>query len=225
MEFHDEFDPDLVIAVTGWNDMYVLTTGVDPDMQMRTESRALARAVEESLKPMSTMHAIRKVAGSLGIWRLVVHFREKIRLANPISTTVSYDADHAARIIPGMADRYATMANFAERHGSRLMIAVQPDIYTTGKPLTTEEKSVLNRYLEKHIGMDETYPRYRADYLRNLRQAMASQGVEVVDMGGVFDHLSDPVFIDDCHFNDRGYRQIAEFLNVRVSGDYLPTTP
>jgi hypothetical protein len=202
--------------------MYVLTTGVDPDMQMRTESRALARAVEESLKPMSTMHAIRKVAGSLGIWRLVVHFREKMRLANPTSTTVSYDASHATRIIPGMADRYSTMADFAKRHGFKFIVAVQPDIYTSGKTLTGEEQSVLNRYLDKYIGMKETYPRYRSDYLQSLRETMAGQEVRVVDLAGVFDHISEPVFIDDCHFNDRGYGQIAKFLFNELSGDYIP---
>ena len=221
MEFHDEFDPDLVIAITGWNDMYVLTTGVDPDMQMRTESLMLAKAVKESLRPMSTMHAIRKVAGSMGVWRLVVHFREKMRLANPASSTVNYDTSHAARIIPGMADRYSTMADFAKRHGFGLIVALQPDIYTSGKTLTGEEQSVLNRYLDKYIGMKETYPRYRSDYLQNLRETMSAQGVQVVDLGGVFDHLSEPVFIDDCHFNDRGYNLIAEFLNERISGDFL----
>ena len=153
MEYYDEFDPDLVIALTGWNDVYVLTSGEDPDLQMRKESGMLAKAVTESLQPMSTMYALRKFAGSLGIWRLVVHFREKRHLASPPSVKVSYDADNARRIIPGMVDRYLTMANFARRHGAKLILAIQPDIYTTGKTLTQEEDSVRKRYTDKFVNI------------------------------------------------------------------------
>ena len=221
MEFYAEFDPDLIIAVTGWNDMFVLTTGQDPDRQMRTESRMLAKAVKESLQPMSTMYAVRKFAGSLGIRRLVIHFREKMRLASPPSSTVSYDADNARRIIPGVVDRYITMANFAKRHGAKLMIAIQPDIYTTGKTLTQEEESVSDRYTAKFVNIEESYPDYRADFLHGLRTQITDNDVVVLDLIGVFDSVSDPVFLDDCHFNDRGYKQIANLLHIRINDHYL----
>jgi lysophospholipase L1-like esterase len=217
MEYHDEFDPDLIIAITGWNDVYVLTSGEDPDLQMRKESGMLAKAVTESLQPMPTMYAVRKLAGSLGIWRLVVHFREKMHLASPPSVKVSYDADNARRIIPGMVDRYLTMANFAKRHGAKLMLAIQPDIYTTGKTLTQEEESVSKRYTDKFVNIENAYPEYRADFLDELRTQITDNGAVVVDLSGVFDAVTDPVFLDHCHFNDTGYKQIASMLHDRIN--------
>jgi lysophospholipase L1-like esterase len=222
MEYYDEFDPDLIIAITGWNDVYVLTSGEDPDLQMRKESGMLAKAVTESLQPMSTLHAARKFAGSLGIWRLVVHFREKRHLASPPSVKVSYDADNARRIIPGMVDRYLTMANFAKRHGAKLILAVQPDIYTTGKTLTQEEESVSKRYTDKFVNIENAYPEYRADFLDELRTQITGNDVVVLDLIGVFDNVSYPVFLDHCHFNDRGYQQIASLLHDRIKNP-LPT--
>lgn len=221
IEFYGEFDPDLIIAITGWNDVYVLTSGEDTNLQMRTESRMLAKAVKESLQPMSTMYAVRKFAGSLGIWRLVVHFREKKHLASPPSIIVSYDADNAMRIIPGIVDRYITMADFAKRHGAKLMIAVQPDIYTTGKTLTQEEESVSERYTAKFVNIENTYPNYRADFLQGLRTQFTDNDVMVLDLIDVFDSVPDPVFLDHCHFNDMGYEQIASLLKNTIIDHYL----
>jgi lysophospholipase L1-like esterase len=217
MEFYDEFDPDLIIAVTGWNDVYVLTEGEDPDLQMRKESGMLAKAVKETLQPMSTMYAVRKLAGSLGIWRLVIHFREKMHLASPPSVRVSYDAENAERIIPGMVDRYLTMANFSKRHGAKLMLAIQPDIYTTGKTLTQEEESVSDRHTSKFVDIEKAYPKYRSDFLDKLREQFIDSEVTVLDLGGVFDDLDDPVFLDHCHFNDMGYQKIASLLHNRIN--------
>ena len=191
-----------------------------PDPLHHKESGMLAKAVTESLQPMSTMYAVRKLAGSLGIWRLVVHFREKMHLASPPSVTVSYDADNARRIIPGMIDRYLTMANFAKRHGAKLIIAVQPDIYTTEKPLTQEEVSVRDRYTNKFVNIKEAYPNYRADFLHELRIQIADDEAEVIDLRGIFDSVSDPMFLDHCYFNDRGYKQIASLLHNRIGDHY-----
>lgn len=216
IEFYDEFDPDMVIALTGWNDVYVLTSGEDPDLQMRRESGMLAKAVKETLQPMSTMYALRKLAGSLGIWRLVVHFREKMHLASPPSVSVSYDAENAKRIIPGMVDRYLTMANFSRRHGARLVLAIQPDIYTTGKILTQEEQAVSDRYTSKFINIENAYPKYRADFLNHLQKQFADSEVAVLDLSGIFDDLGDPVYLDHCHFNDLGYQKIAGILHNSI---------
>ena len=221
MEFYDEFDPDLIIAVTGWNDINVLTSGEDANMQMRVESGMLAKAVKETLQPMSTMYAIRKFAGSLGIWRLVIHFREKMHLASPPSVKLVYDAESSGRIIPGIVDRYLTMANFSKRHGAKLMLAIQPDIYTTGKTLTQEEGSVSDRYTSEFVNIENAYPKYRADFLHELRAQFTGDEVAVLDLGGVFDAVSDPVFIDHCHFNDTGYKHIASMLHNRINDHYL----
>ena len=141
--------------------------------------------------------------------------------AAPPTSTVSYDAEYAKRVIPGMVDRYITMADFANRHGAGLVIAVQPDIYTTGKVLTEEEESVNARYTERFQNIEEAYPKFRADYLEYLQGRVTGDNALVVDLSRVFDTVSEPLFLDNCHFNDRGYQKIASLLADKIRGRYL----
>ena len=110
------------------------------------------------------------------------------------------------------------MAAYAERHGARLMIAVQPEIYTTGKRLSPEEQTVRDRFIARTENIDEVMAQYRADLLRGL-SALKRHGVNVVDLGGVLDAVEEPVFIDACHFNDIGYEVLARALLPVIMGD------
>ena len=76
IEFVKLLRPDMVLTITGFNDVNIMTQGGTGQMHIRPEADDLSRAVETHLQPMGTLDALRKVAGSMGIWRLVVHFRE-----------------------------------------------------------------------------------------------------------------------------------------------------
>ncbi|MCK4858308.1 MAG: hypothetical protein KAT58_10090 [candidate division Zixibacteria bacterium] len=216
MEFQKQFAADLVLAVTGYNDFFVLSSATGLDT--RPEARMLAKAVEDNLRPMSTLRALRKVAGSLGIWRIVLHFRELSNLTSPRRGRVTYDEARAEAGVEQVVDRYATMAAYAARHGARLMIAVQPEIYTTGKRLSPEEQGVRDRFIARTENIDAVIAQYRADLLRGL-SALNRHGVKVVDLGGVLDAVDEPVFIDACHFNDVGYEVLAKALLPVIMAD------
>jgi lysophospholipase L1-like esterase len=223
MEYYSQFDPDLVVALTGYNDLHVLALGGNPDLQMRAESQMLAGAVDATLKPMGTIQAIRKVAGSLGIWRIVVYFREMMQNnASGVSKVLAYDAGDSERILPGIADRYVTMSNFAARHGSRLLIAVQPDIYTTGKSFPPEEQQVLERFTGKYMHIGDVYSRYRNDALGYFSAiTVTDSNASVTDLAAVFNDSDEPVFLDECHLNDKGYLMVAESLGRTINDLYL----
>jgi hypothetical protein len=210
MEYHDRFDPDFVIVLTGYNDLYSLTFGRDRELHMRPESRMLANAVDKSLRPMSTARAIRKVAGSLGIWRIIVYFKERAALGTPKGGTVRYEAEVANRVIPDIVDRYVSMASYAQRHGSELIIAVQPDIFTSGKPLAEQEAGVRQRFTERWEHIAETYAKYRSDLYGQLQESLASGGTKVIDLA--LDTVDAPVFLDACHLNDHGYLQLGRSI-------------
>jgi len=223
MEYYSQFDPDLVVALTGYNDLHVLALGGNPDLQMRAESQMLAEAVDATLKPMGTLRSIRKVAGSLGIWRIVVYFREMMQNnASGVSKVLAYDAGDSERILPGIADRYVTMSNFAARRGSRLLIAVQPDIYTTGKSFPPEEQQVLERFTGKYMNIADVYSRYRNDALGYFSAIIAANSnASVTDLAAVFDASNEAVFLDECHLNDKGYLMVAESLGRTINDLYL----
>ena len=222
MEYFSQFDPDLVIALTGYNDLHVMALGGNPDLQMRAESQMLADAVDASLKPMGTLQAVRKVVGSLGIWRIVVYFREMMQNnATGVSKVLAYDKGDSDRILPGVADRYVTMSNYAARHGAHLLIAVQPDIYTTGKSFPPEEQQVRERFTEKYAHIADVYSQYRRDAIGYFSAITAADdNASVMDLAAVFDNSEEPVFLDECHLNDKGHRMVAESLARTINELY-----
>ncbi|QBQ55084.1 SGNH/GDSL hydrolase family protein [Nitrosococcus wardiae] len=220
MEFYNRFDPDYVIVLTGYNDLFTLTHGNDGELHTRPESRMLANAVDESLKPMTTIRALRKVAGSLGIWRIVIHFREKMTLAKPHDGVTRYNAETSSKVASDILDRYLAMADYTQRHGSQLIIALQPDIYTTEKAMTGEELGVRRRVTEGWRDIETTYGKYRADLHQLLTENLIAAGIPVIDLAGAFDGVQAPVFIDACHLNDEGYYDLGVFLFKQV-GDHL----
>lgn len=217
LEFFDRFDPDLVISLSGFNDIVSVQYGNSREL-LRIEFGMLEKAVENNLTPMSTLKAIRKVVGSLGIWRLVVYLKEQMPREPP--GRVDYKPSRAEYGIPKIIDRYQSMADYAARRGAKYLLALQPDIYTTDKQLRPEEELV-GRWLESRNSenFDETWKRYRADLVQNSAKLRGS-GVTVVDLESVFDAVGEPVFVDDSHFNDRGYLAIAKALRevIGVTG-------
>ena len=207
-EYRERFDPDLVITLTGYNDVFSMLKD-RAEITQRPEAQLLAEAVDQQLKPMESLQALRKFAGSLGIWRLVVYFRELGELAHPSTTTVDYDAERGRRLAARVADTQLTAADYAKRHGARYVVALQPEIYTTRKPLTADEERAKARFTSAFAGIADVYARYRADLASALG---GTPGVSVVDLGSSLDGTREAVFIDDCHFTDGGYRAIAGAL-------------
>jgi lysophospholipase L1-like esterase len=214
-EFYEKFDPDMVITLTGYNDLHVLTHSGNVDLPMRQEGSLLAKAVSEQLKPMTTLHALSKLAGSLGIWRIVVYFREKNALASPTKNRVEFHEAKAGKAIEKIVGRYTMMSEYATRHGAKFIIALQPEIYTSKKVLTDEEIKVKRRVVSRYENVNETFSRYRSSLFEALTKKDSSND-SIVSLEGAFDKLGKPVFIDDCHFNDAGYAQVARLLKQKI---------
>ena len=220
MEFYERFDPDLVISFTGFNDIISVQYGNTREL-LRLEFNMVEEAVENNLKPMSTLKAIRKVGGTLGIWRLVVYFREQLH-SGKAGGRIDYELERSKRGTPKILDRYLSMANYTANHGDQFLLVLQPEIYTTGKQLTAAEADV-KKWLDSRNSenFDNTFIQYRTDLVQGL-STLSSTGVNVIDLGPVFDTVGETMFTDDSHFNDSGYREIAMALHrvIRQNNDY-----
>jgi len=211
-EFMADFDPDLIISLTGYNDLTTIIHGTGKIFD-RPEARELGEAVTLNLRPMDTTTALRKVVGSLGIWRLVVYFREVQRASSPKAGEYEFDQANSAKWVPRVAEMYKIMARFSQDHGRRYVIALQPDIETTRKRMNPEEAGLRSAARTRSTGFAETYAAYRRDLASALD---AIDGVQFIDLGGAFDRMSEPVFIDGCHLTDRGYEHLAEALSDKI---------
>lgn len=211
-EFMGEFDPDIIISLTGYNDLIAIIHGTGKIFD-RPEARKLGEAVTLYLRPMDTTTTLRKVFGSLGIWRLVVYFREAQQASRPKTGEYEFDQAKSAKWVPRVAEMHKIMARFAEDHGRRYVIALQPDIETTRKRMDPEEAGLRSAARTGSIGFAESYAAYRRDLATALD---AIEGVQFIDLGGAFDSMSGPVFIDGCHLTDRGYEQLAKALSDKI---------
>lgn len=207
-EFLDAFDPDVIVSLTGHNDVMSIMHDTGGVLQ-RWEARTLEEAVANQLKPMDTLTALRKLAGSLGIWRLVVYVKEQSSGGPGQGGVVTYDGDRSERLSTQVAEFHRISADYAKRHGRRYVVVMQPDLYSTSKALSPEELEVKNRFISISRGADSVYPRYRKDLSARLS---VLEGTEFLDLRDRFDDVKEALFIDDCHLVDRGYELIAEAI-------------
>ncbi len=209
IEFLDKFDPDIIVSLTGYNDVMTMMHD-DGGVLQRPEARMLAEAVTAQLRPMDTLTALRKVGGSLGIWRLVVYFREMVDVGSKrAGNAPAYDAARSVKAAAQVAEFHRISSEFAARHGRRYMIFMQPDLYSTRKNLTPEEVATRTRFTFASRGVENVFPRYRQDLESSLS---ALPNVPYVSMRDAFDHVVESLFIDDCHLVDRGYQLLAETI-------------
>jgi lysophospholipase L1-like esterase len=212
--FLDDFDPDIVVSFTGHNDVTTMSDDSGGVLE-RPEARTLADAVTNQLKPMDTLTALRKVGGSLGIWRLIVYVKEFSSASTPQTRDVSpYDPERSRRGALRVADIHRISADYSARHGKRYIIAMQPALYLTNKVLTPEELAIKRRITSKARGVESVYLQLRQDLSSSLS---ALPNVTFVDLRDRFDRVAEPVFIDDCHLTDRGYELIAEAIAKEIN--------
>ena len=209
-EYFDSFDPDLVISLSGYNDLVSLSKGAEIDA--RPEARLLGQAVSDHLQPIGTLRALRKVAGTFGIWRIVVLAREVLAARTPPpQQSYDYDLRHGSRRVERVAQRYLSIADYLVRKGRRYLIALEPEIYSSKKPLTVEEFDLKSRFMEIDRNILPTLTRYRRELGSRLAER-AGERFRFLDLADVFDDEVGPVFIDYNHVCDRGNMLVAQAL-------------
>jgi len=209
-ELFDSFDPDLVISLSGYNDLYLLSSGTE--IRALPDVRLLGQAVSDYLQPIGTLRALRKVAGTFGIWRIVVLLREALAARAPrLPQSCDYDPRNGPSHIERVAQRYLSTADYLARKGRRYFVALEPEIYSSKKPLTLEEFDLKSRFMETNRNVLPTLTRYRQELASRLAK-YAGERFQFLDLADVFDDEPGPVFIDDNHVCDRGYVLVAQAL-------------
>ena len=108
--------------------------------------------------------------------------------------------------------RNVTLAHHAlQRHGTEYCFALQPIMALTNKPLTERE-----RRMSEYVDQRGLIGRYR-HYDKALSKLQRPR-FHYWNLTGVFDSrpATEDVFIDGCHFGDRGYDLIARELKTRL---------
>jgi len=214
-EFFDAFDPDLVVSLSGYNDLVTLSKGIEIDAL--PEARLLAQAVADHLQPLGTLRALRKLAGTLGLWRLVVLLRGTVTARSLAHQYYRYEPQEGPRQVVRTAERYLSIAEYLARRKRRYLLALEPEIYSSRKPLTVEEFDLKSYFIQLDHGLLATLTRYRRDLKAKLEK-LAEGRFQLLDLADIFDQETRPVFIDYNHVCDLGNELVAEVLAKAISG-------
>jgi hypothetical protein len=105
------------------------------------------------------------------------------------------------------------MAALASESGARYLHVLQPNQYASERVFDATERRIA-------LNPRSPYARHAADGYPLLRARAASlrgAGIDFHDASGLFDAVPEPIYIDDCcHYNQRGYELLADFIAERV---------
>ncbi|MCA8923793.1 MAG: SGNH/GDSL hydrolase family protein [Planctomycetes bacterium] len=192
-----EWEPDLVVTLSGANDTYWSQYGHDT-LWARTYEDAhfyalLDQAYTSAGQPLIDVTQVRPDPYDPA--EVARRFRKNVTLARA-----------ALGEVP-------------------LLVALQPALALSKKPLSAREQAALDakraefeRRAVRDGGEVFDEPAYWAACFDGFAAALAEREVQALDLRGVFDERSadDEVFLDAMHFGDRGNQWIAAALAPRV---------
>lgn len=123
-----------------------------------------------------------------------------------------------SKLAPITARNVQEVVSAAARVNARVIFALQPNVITTGKSLSSYEQRA--RQSHNQANWDSCY-----DALRAELSAIAAPNYRFVDLSRTFAGLDEntELFIDSYHFVDAGHRLIAEAFAEEILRD--PSTP
>jgi hypothetical protein len=122
-----------------------------------------------------------------------------------------FDASEAA-VIETLVTAWATcsreMHGICAAHGIEFLHVLQPTLHDEGsKPLTEKERAGGGAETEWIAGVHAIYPR-----LREAGKQLAASGVPFLDASGTFQGHTEDIYVDVCHFRERGNELLAEAI-------------
>jgi hypothetical protein len=112
------------------------------------------------------------------------------------------------QLVRGWTEASRSLHALCEARGVDYVHVLQPTLHDAdSKPLTPEEVAggaALPVWIES---VSAGYPR-----LREAGERLRAEGVAFVDGSGVFRDVTEPLYVDACHFAGRGARMLAEHV-------------
>lgn len=185
-----EMEPDLVIALSGHNDAFWASRG---------RNVMWTRVFQDDyfLALMNTA--------------LASNGEEPFPTVDPGATETVSPAEAARRLARNVALSHHALASV----GAEYVFVLQPVLKLTRKTLTARESGIAAQEGAQHwyAGM----PAYYEEFRRAV-SALEGPGLYFADATATFDEMGDDVdvFVDSCHFGDRGYDAIARWLCARI---------
>ncbi len=217
-----DFQPDIWVMFTGWNDVYYGYKGkkeyTSPDMMKLRNALANAPVrssvlierfdggIDASLLPPKWSDYSLKT--HFFIDRLLFQLRgkqaEKQLLEKLEDTQIPVDM-----MVEEFMQNIRSAQHLAKDSGVKFMVYLQPTLYKTSKKLTAYEQAIVDNNAKRFLGL----PEYHAHTYEKIRNALkGSETLHYVDADDAIIREHQSVFADHVHFGDRGNQLIGEHL-------------
>jgi len=211
------YHPDLVLVLDGYNEL--VRVYHFPDMPP-----FWAVPHEQMYRTYSRVQTFKGAAAQLGfllskrfyclaILRAIRYNRRFIPAA---AKTPDKPLDPAPfnRAVSEYISLQKSLLGVAKTHGVPIILAAQPNL-GYHKRRSTEEEGILAKWEEskpKHTeAVAAFYPELQKRYTE-FRKAHAGKDVRILDLIDLFQENGDTIYVDSCHYNDKGAELIAKAL-------------
>lgn len=221
--------PGAVVFLDGFNDSYCLWTAERPanaHCQVIEEMTVFGRpAFAQWIRPRKVAEALQTFSPYLSSGKPLVHAMVAGD-GQVVSVEMTSEAiqQRAAAILDNYEHNIDFVQQMARAYDFQAFFFWQPSLYGSSKKLDWQEQAALQLFSQ---GADS----YAAPYATASYRLAAerSRGGRFTDLGGFFDDLTEPVFIDCVHLGPEGNRKvaqkIAESLNKGLPTGQSPAAP
>jgi hypothetical protein len=220
-----DFEPDIVIMFSGWNDIYHAYTGTDFNKEQDFlyykksiyKSKHLlkpeARNIEKNISPFEIIAPPRYSEYYSKVWYIIDLIRYKwIYNKNNLLSEVNKISLASNKIVENTIENIDLVQYLSKKKNFKLIYYLQPTIYYTKKALTNWEKQILQNSYNNYIG----YPNFNKKNYPKLAQAIKNDAKEkcylFIEGDNAINNEVESVFVDHVHFGDRGNILIANHL-------------
>jgi lysophospholipase L1-like esterase len=220
------YDPDLVIAYNGWNDVWTGqellwrdTSTVAGELAFIEAATVNARLNAASSTSGSARLLAENAAGDIdaALSRSALYRLLRRRFAEP-SPWKARVRRPDPRVVEMYAANLARMTESARRNGFKLALFLQPLIGVDGRTPTPQEASYLaHEYVSPSVPLRTMFYAGAEHLYADLSRRHRGDGVCAASLTRTFGGVEEPVYVDSGHLNAAGNRLVAKEMARRLS--------
>ncbi len=122
-----------------------------------------------------------------------------------------------AEVTRRIEENIRTANAIAKLNGVKFVVYLQPSVYSTKKPLSDYEKSLL-ALAKNYPGLEERFAVGYESLRKDLPALAAKEGFTFIDADEAIAAETRSLFVDHVHFGDRGNRLLGNYLAQELAG-------
>jgi lysophospholipase L1-like esterase len=224
-----DFEPDIVVMFTGYNDIYAGYSGrrtVDDTWDYFDAAPILAKhnscyALEDQ-NDKKGIYPPRYDDYTFKTHYIIDHFLYGLQSRKSLEVSITKMQTDKNVIVEDLKDNIRAIFDASKRNNFTFVFYLQPSMCNTKKKLSSSEASFNDSAQVWYVGFPEYCSSLFDLFRKRLPLFAKEEGFVFVDGDQAISHETKTVFLDQVHLGDRGNRLIAKHM-VEILTDLLKT--